>query len=76
MLEQAEWEAKAQGIVCGAMVQRGITYVQLSERLAGLGVLDDERNLRNKVSRGKFTATFFLQCLAALGVSATYHRRL
>ena len=49
MLEQAEWEAKAQGIVCGAMVQRGITYAQLSERLAGLGVLEDERNLRNKI---------------------------
>jgi hypothetical protein len=29
---------------------------------------DSERNLRNKVSRGKFTAGFLLQCLTAIGV--------
>ena len=50
-----------------------MTYSQFAERLAGIGVDDNERNLRNKVSRGKFTAGFLLQCLTALGSS---HLRL
>ena len=40
---------------------------QLVEKLAAISVSEDERNLRNKVSRGKFTAAFMLQCLSALG---------
>lgn len=44
-----------------------MTYAQLVARLAEIGVAEDERNLRNKVSRGKFTAAFLLQCLKAMG---------
>ncbi|WP_422033462.1 DUF6471 domain-containing protein [Roseovarius sp.] len=33
---------------------------------AQIGVEDNERNLSNKVSRGKFTAGCFLLCLHAL----------
>ena len=50
------------------MARRGVTYAQLAERLAVIGVDDNERNLRNKVSKGKFTAGFMLQCLTAIGV--------
>jgi hypothetical protein len=53
----------------GEMARRGVTYAQLVERLAAIGVDENERNLRNKVSRGKFTAGFLLQCLTALGCS-------
>lgn len=66
MPERTDWEAKARGVIRGAMAQKGVTYAQLAHRLAALGVQEDERNLRNKVSRGKFTAAFLLQCLAAL----------
>lgn len=51
----------------GEMARQGITYAQLVERLDAIGVKEDERNLRNKVSRGKFTAAFLLACLSALG---------
>ena len=49
------------------MVKKGITYAQLVGMLESVGVTEDERNLRNKVSRGKFTAAFLLQCLTAMG---------
>jgi hypothetical protein len=52
------------------MAKRGLTYAQLVEKLREMGVPEDERNLRNKVSRGKFTAAFLLQCLAAMGTRA------
>ena len=52
------------------MARRGVTYAQLVEKLSAIGVKENERNLRNKVSRGKFTAGFMLQCLAAMGVTS------
>ena len=67
MPERTDWEAKARGLLRAEMVKQGLTYNQLIERLKAVGVTDDERNLRNKVSRGKFTAAFLLQCLAAIG---------
>ncbi len=67
MPERTDWEARARGIIRGEMARQNITYAQLVERLAAIGVQEDERNLRNKVSRGKFTAAFMLQCLSALG---------
>ncbi len=70
MPERTDWEAKARGIIRAEMARQQVTYAQLSEKLAGLGVQEDERNLRNKVSRGKFTAAFMLQCLSALGASS------
>ena len=36
----------------------------------GIGVMDSEPNIRNKLSRGKFTAVFFIQCLRAIEASA------
>ena len=67
MPERTDWEAKARGILRAEMVRQNVTYSQLLERLESIGVREDERNLRNKVSRGKFSAAFMLQCLAALG---------
>lgn len=67
MAERTDWEEKAKGILRGEMARRGVTYAQLAERLAAIGVGENERNLRNKVSRGKFTAGFLLQVMAAIG---------
>lgn len=70
MPERTDWEEKAKGLLRAEMARRSITYAQLVEKLAAIGVDDNERNLRNKVSRGKFTAGFMLQCLSALGCSS------
>lgn len=67
MPERTDWEAKARGILRSEMAKQNISYLQLVERLESIGVQEDERNLRNKVSRGKFTAAFLFQCLSALG---------
>lgn len=46
-----------------------MTYAGLVEKLAAIGVDEKEANVRNKLSRGKFTAAFLLQCLEAIGVN-------
>ncbi len=49
--------------------RKGVTYAQLVERLAAIGIDEKEVNVRNKLSRGKFTAAFLLQCLEAIGTN-------
>jgi hypothetical protein len=66
-MPDADYEAKAKGLLRAEMARRGLTYQQLVEKLKENGVKEDEHNLRNKVARGKFTAAFMLQCLAAIG---------
>lgn len=39
----------------------------LVEKLHAIGVQETEANLRNKISRGGFSAGFMVQCLVAIG---------
>jgi len=41
----------------------------LADRLATIGVIENEPNIRNKLARGKFTAVFMVQVLSAIGAS-------
>lgn len=65
-----EYETRAKNLLKGELKRRGITYAQLAEKLAGIGVSENERNLNNKISRGGFAAAFLLQCLEAIGSSS------
>jgi hypothetical protein len=62
-----EWEAKVKGLLKGELKRRNVSYAQLVEKLAEIGVHESEPNIRNKLSRGKFTAVFLVQCLEAIG---------
>jgi Domain of unknown function (DUF6471) len=64
-----EYEEKAKNLLKGELKRRGVTYGQLVEKLAAIGITETERNLNNKVSRGGFSGAFLLQCLAAIGVT-------
>ena len=67
MKSDDEWVNLVKGILRAEMARRGITYEQLAQRLAELGVQDTAVNIRNKVARGGFSAVFFVQCLRAVG---------
>lgn len=64
-----EYETPAKNLLKGELKRRGVTYAQLAEKLAAIGVTENERNLNNKISRGGFTAAFLLQCLEAIEAS-------
>jgi hypothetical protein len=70
MPTNSEWETKVKGLLKGELKRRGVTYQQLVEKLAAIGVVDSEPNIRNKLARGKFTAVFLLQCLKAIGAES------
>lgn len=69
MVEKTDWEMKAANLLKAELKRKGVTYAGLVERLAQLGVDEKEVNVRNKLSRGKFTAAFLLQCLEAIGTN-------
>ncbi|MEP5673931.1 DUF6471 domain-containing protein [Ascidiaceihabitans sp.] len=64
MPDQSDWEAKAANILKAELKRQGVTYAQLAELIG-----DKEPNVRNKLSRGKFSAAYMLQCMAAIEVA-------
>ncbi|MFJ7441072.1 DUF6471 domain-containing protein [Methylorubrum thiocyanatum] len=64
--EQA-WDARVKGILKAELKRKGVTYAQLVDKLAEIGVKETEPNIRNKLARGKFTAVFMIQVLASIG---------
>ena len=70
MADETHWEDRAKGLLKSEIKRRNLTYAQVVDRLAAIGVKEEERNFRNKVARGKFTAAFLLQCLEAIGAQS------
>lgn len=66
-MPEIDWTARVKGILKAELKRRGLSYHDLAEKLAEIGVRDAEPNIRNKVARGSFTAVFFVQCLVAIG---------
>ena len=62
-----DWEDQVKGLLKAELKRRNISYAELVGKLADIAVMDSEPNIRNKLSRGKFTAVFLVQCLEAIG---------
>jgi hypothetical protein len=60
--EKTDWEAFAANLLKEGLKRRGVTYAQLAEMIG-----DKEVNIRNKLARGKFPASFLLHSLSAIG---------
>lgn len=67
-----EWQDRVKGILKAELKRRNLSYKQLAERLAAMGVHETERNINNKISRGGFSAVFFVQCLIAAGCQSVW----
>jgi hypothetical protein len=72
MTTDKEWAEQVKGLLKAELKRRGVTYEDLSRRLAEIGVEDTPENIANKVSRGKFTAVFLVQCLEAIGCGSVH----
>lgn len=70
MPDRNQWEDKAANLLKAELKRRGVTYAQLVDKLAALGVSENEANIKNKLSRGKFSAAFMLECLSAIGTAS------
>lgn len=64
MPDQNEWETKAANLLKSELKRKGVTYAQLADLID-----EKEVNIRNKLSRGKFSAAFMMQSLSAIGIN-------
>jgi hypothetical protein len=67
MKSDADWTYQVKGLLKGELKRRNVSYQGLSESLKAMGVEESAENIANKISRGKFTAVFFIQCLEVIG---------
>ncbi len=63
-----DWQDKVKGMLKAELKRRNLSYKDLADKLSAIGVVDSELNIKNKISRGGFTAVFLVQCLRAIGV--------
>jgi 2-hydroxychromene-2-carboxylate isomerase len=68
---EAEWAERASRHLKAELKRAGITYDGLANLLKKQGFKDETKStVAHKLSRGTFTATFFLASLAAIGCEA------
>lgn len=67
-----DWNEFAKGVLRSEMAKHRVSYADLAAKLASLGIEESVPNLRNKVSRGSFTAAFLFQCLKAMRVTTLH----
>jgi hypothetical protein len=60
---------KVKRLLKSELVKRGIKTVDLVELLNQKGLNETKSSVTNKISRGTFSAAFFLQCLSVIGCS-------
>lgn len=67
VLEKKEWAKEATNIIKSEIARSGLSYNDMVEKLASIGVEEDYKSLANKIGRGTFSFIFFMQCMKAIG---------
>lgn len=61
------WNDKAKRLLKSELIRRGISNNDLVVLLDKIGVHETKASIDSKISRGTFSACFFLQCLTVIG---------
>ena len=62
-----DWNDKVKRILKSELVRRGISNSDLAGMLEQIGIEETKSSIDSKISRGTFSASFFLQCLTVIG---------
>lgn len=62
------WGSKASEFLRRKLSEAELTYADLAKRLKKHGFDETEASITMKLKRGTFSGTFFLACLAAMGL--------
>lgn len=66
-MTKVDWPGRVKGLLKAELKKKNVSYKDLAERLTAMGIPETDANIANKISRGGFTAVFFVQCLVAIG---------
>jgi len=62
-----DWNDKVKRLLKSELVRRGISNSDLANMLEQIGIEETKSSIDSKISRGTFSASFFLQCLTVIG---------
>ena len=61
------WNDKVKRLLKSELVRRGISNSDLAIMLEQIGIEETKSSIDSKISRGTFSASFFIQCLTVIG---------
>jgi hypothetical protein len=61
------WNNKVKRLLKSELIKRGISNSDLVMLLKEIGVQETKASIDSKISRGSFSACFFMQCLSVIG---------
>ncbi len=67
MSSEQDWTEQTKRFMKAELKRHDVTYEQLAERLTAGGMPETKASISNKISRGSFTAVFFLASMKAIG---------
>ena len=62
-----DWNDKVKRTLKSELIRRGISNALLANLLKEIGVEETKASIDSKISRGSFSACFFIQCLSVIG---------
>lgn len=63
------WNDKVKRLLKSELVKRGVSNADLAVLLNKVGIHETKASIDSKISRGSFSACFFIQCLSVIGCS-------
>jgi 3-mercaptopyruvate sulfurtransferase SseA len=63
----SDWNDKVKRLLKSELVRRGISNSDLANMLEHIGIEETKSSIDSKISRGTFSASFFLQSLTVIG---------
>jgi 3-mercaptopyruvate sulfurtransferase SseA len=70
MTTEQEWVDRTKRFMKAELKRRDVTYEELARRLSEAGIEETKASVASKISRGGFTAAFFLASMKAVGCPA------
>lgn len=61
------WNDRVKRLLKSELIKRGISNTDLALMLNETGIMETKSSIDSKISRGTFSAGFFLQCLSVIG---------
>jgi hypothetical protein len=62
-----DWNDKVKRLLKAELILRGVSNSDLAELFAQVSIEETKSSIDSKISRGTFSASFFLQALALIG---------
>ncbi len=61
-----DWNDKVKRLLKSELIKRAVSNADLAQLLSASGVEETKASIDSKISRGTFSASFFMQCLSVI----------